>query len=206
MLGLMSLVASRMSGSDWSKQYEEGATPWDKGYGAPPLKEYLGRRKMEGKVLVPGCGRGHDCRLLAEQGAQVVGLDISTAAVELAQAIEPSGTETYVAGDFLDPDADFGTYDLVFEHTCFCAIFPEERAAYVRAAGDALKPGGHLLSIFYVKTESPEGPPFPISTEEINKLFHPFFETLESWVPERTYPERAGREQMRLMQKRQHTR
>ena len=199
----MSIVASRMSGSDWSKSYDEGTTPWDKGYGAPPLKEYLERRKVEGKVLVPGCGRGHDCRMLAGQGAQVVGLDISITAVELARAIGPIGNETYVAGDFLDPHADFGRYDTVFEHTCLCAIFPEERTAYVRAACDALKPGGHLLSIFYVKLENSEGPPFPISTVEIDKLFHPYFETLESWVPTQTYPEREGREQMRLMRKKQ---
>ena len=139
--------------------------------------------------------------MLAGQGARVVGLDISIAAVELARAFRPIGNETFVAGDFLDPDADFGRYDTIFEHTCFCAIFPEERTAYVRAACDALKPGGHLLSIFYVKLENSEGPPFPISTEEINKLFHPFFESLGSWVPTQTYPEREGREQMRLMQK-----
>jgi SAM-dependent methyltransferase len=196
-------VPSRLSGSDWSRNYEDGNTPWDKGYGAPPLKEYLDRLPFTGRVLVPGCGRGHDVRLLAEQGAEAVGQDISTVATEMARAIKPVGNETYVTGDFLDPNTDLGSFDLVFEHTCLCAILPEERAAYVRAACGALKPGGNLLSIFYVKLEKSEGPPFPISTEEINKLFHPFFETLESWAPTQTYPVREGREQMRLMRKKQ---
>jgi SAM-dependent methyltransferase len=195
-------MASRLSDSDWSRNYEDGNTPWDKGYGAPPLKEYLDRQPFTGRVLVPGCGRGHDVRLLAGQGAEVVGQDISTLAIEMARAIEPVGNETYVTGDFLDSNADLGRFDLVFEHTCLCAIFPEERAAYVRAVHNALEPGGHLLSIFFVDIEDPEGPPFAISPDEIRALFGDSFETLESWVPSQAYPEREGREEMWLLRKR----
>ena len=194
-------MAARLSGADWSQRYVDGDTPWDKGYGAPPLKEYLGHQPIKGRILVPGCGRGHDVRLLAEQGAEVVGLDISDTALEMANEIEPVGRETYMIGDFLDPEADFGRSDLVFEHTCFCAIFPEERKAYVRAVHRALVPGGHLLAIFFVLIEDPEGPPFPVDTDDIDTLFGDAFKTVEAWVPTQAYPERENREQMRLMRR-----
>ena len=194
-------VPSRLSDSDWSRNYEDGNTPWDKGYGAPPLKEYLGRNPVTGRVLVPGCGRGHDVRLLAGQGAEVVGQDISSVAVEMARAIEPVGNEIYLTGDFLDPEAAFGGFDLVFEHTCLCAIFPEERAAYVRAVHNALKPGGQFLAIFFVDIEDPEGPPFAISPDEIEALFWGQFEVMDKWIPAESYPEREGREEMWLMVK-----
>lgn len=194
-------VASRLSDSDWSRDYQDGNTPWDKGYGAPPLKEFLDRKPFTGRVLVPGCGRGHDARLLAGQGAEVVGQDISTLAIEMARAIELVGNETYATGDFLDPNADLGRFDLVFEHTCLCAIFPEERAAYVRAVHRALKPGGQFLAIFFTNIDSPEGPPFQVTVDEINVLFGDLFELVDKWIPTESYPEREGREEVWLMVK-----
>ena len=50
---------------DWDKAYQEGETPWDKGYASPAIAEWLQKNSLEGGVLVPGCGLGHDVRLLA---------------------------------------------------------------------------------------------------------------------------------------------
>ena len=62
---------------DWNAAYEGGDTPWDKGYASPPLIEFLKLQSISGRVLVPGCGAGHDVRALAAEGAEVVGLDIA---------------------------------------------------------------------------------------------------------------------------------
>jgi len=193
----------RFSDADWSERYLEGDIPWDKGYGAPPLKEALERRPVTGRALVPGCGLGHDVRLLAGQGAEVVGLDIATAAVEMARNIDPVGTETYEVGNFLNPDFAPASFDLVFEHTCFCAIFPDERSAYARAAHHVLKPGGHLLAIFFTNIDNPEGPPFQVAQSEIRALFGDLFDMVETWIPTQSYPEREGREEMWLLRKRE---
>jgi methyl halide transferase len=52
---------------DWESAYVLGETPWDKGFASPPLSWFLqlGQWLPAGRVLVPGCGRGHDVRLLA---------------------------------------------------------------------------------------------------------------------------------------------
>ena len=194
-------MESGMSGADWDGRYREGTTPWDKGFGAPPLAEFLDRHPVAGRVLVPGCGRGHDVRLLAVHGAHPLGVDISGLAVEQARAFPKAGSEEYRVDDFLSAGFQLKGFDWVFEHTCFCAIHPNQRPDYVEAVRKSLKPGGHFLAIFYVNIENTEGPPFPVSEAGIDRLFHPFFETLESWVPGRSYPERAGRESMRLMRK-----
>ena len=54
---------------DWEKNYQEGNMPWDKGEGAPPLLEWLARNegRIKGEILAPGCGLGHDVRVLAER-------------------------------------------------------------------------------------------------------------------------------------------
>ena len=93
---------------DWEACYQNGETPWDKGFAAPPLIDLTARLGPGlwggGTVLVPGCGLGHDVRWLAGQGLTVTGLDISTTAVDKARSLPPVGRETYETGDFLSAD------------------------------------------------------------------------------------------------------
>ncbi|MFP4157197.1 MAG: methyltransferase domain-containing protein [Opitutales bacterium] len=191
---------------DWNQAYQNGDTPWDKGEPAPPLVEFLGRRKLVGQVLVPGCGSGHDVRLLAGQGAVVTGLDIAPAALEVARRYPAAGRERYICGDFCAlAETLRGGFDLLFEHTCLCAIDPAERQAYARSAAAALRPRGYLLGIFYrrVQDTGGGGPPYPVESGELDALFAAAFETLESYVPRRTYPSRPfGCEEVRWMRRR----
>jgi SAM-dependent methyltransferase len=178
---------------DWNKAYEDGDTPWDKGFASPPLVEFLAQHSIAGRVLVPGCGTGHDVRVLAAQGADVVGLDIAPGAIRKADAFEAAASERYQLGDFLNLEVHHhGAYDWVVEHTCLCAILPEQRAAYAAAVERALKPGGHYLAVFFreVSDYSGDGPPHPISREESDALFGNRFELVESFVPQTTYPSR----------------
>ncbi len=197
------MTLQESSAEFWEARYREGDTPWEKGFGAPPLAEYLERSSFSGRVLVPGCGHGHDVRLLARAGGQPLGLDMSPIALAKAREYPLAGQEAYLVGDFFQFEVELqGSFDGVFEHTCLCAIDPARRPEYARAVVDALKAGGALLAIFFVEIEDPEGPPHPISSAEIDQLFHPYFETVEQWLPGKSFPGREGREQMRLMRKR----
>ncbi|MGB1127612.1 MAG: methyltransferase domain-containing protein [Opitutales bacterium] len=188
---------------DWNSAYEKDDTPWDKGSAAPPLSEFLGKHRVQGKILVPGCGTGHDVRLLASQGAEVTGLDIAPAALRKAERFPAAGNERYALGDFLNLDQKHqAAFDWVFEHTCLCAIEPTAREDYARALKLALKPGGQFLAIFFraVPDYEGDGPPHPISAAEIDHLFGEHFELLESFVPGETYPDRPpGAEEVRWM-------
>jgi SAM-dependent methyltransferase len=191
---------------DWNSAYENEDTPWDKGEAAPPLREFLSTHSVCGRVLVPGCGLGHDVRLLAEQGAEVIGMDIALGAVRKASTLPKRSTELYVVGDFLNlPSVHYRQFDWLVEHTCLCAIDPAERAAYMQSVALALKPGGSFLAIFYrvVADYTGEGPPHPISEADIEALFGTEFETLESFVPQQSYESRPyGSEQVVWMRKR----
>jgi SAM-dependent methyltransferase len=191
---------------DWNAAYETGDMPWDKGEAAPPLRAFLKRSPMAGRVLVPGCGLGHDVRLLAKQGASVVGLDVAPDAVRRAQAIPGNRAASFELGDFLNlPERYHGQFDYVVEHTCLCALDREQRVAYADSVVQALKPGGTYLAIFYrvVKDYDGEGPPHPISDAEIEALFRADFEMIEREVPQATYLSRpVGCEEVCLMRKR----
>lgn len=193
--------------TDWEERYRIGDTPWDKGAPAPPLLEWLGAtsRSLGSRILVPGCGLGHDARALAHAcpRAEILGLDLAPSAIAAATAIPSAGTVRFEVGDlFVWP----GRFDAIFEHTCFCAIDPVRRVDYVAAVARLLESGGHLLAIFYLNPHDPgedrTGPPHETSLEELDALFSPAFALLEDAVPTRSYPGREGRERLRLYEKR----
>ncbi|GAA5483570.1 methyltransferase domain-containing protein [Haloferula sargassicola] len=181
---------------DWHAFWTRGETPWDRGSAAPPLLELMERGHgdflKDARVLVPGCGSGHDVRALAAAGARPVGLDLSPKAVEVAQGASANG-ERYEVGDFLDGSRS--GYDALWEHTCFCAIEPRLRDDYARAAAQAVKPGGRLLAVFYLDPDNDgEGPPFGATKAEVGSRFGRWFEEIEAYTPKRAYPGREGRE------------
>lgn len=188
---------------DWNQRYEESDTPWDKGEAHPVLFDMLTHGALTGRVLVPGCGTGHDVRELARRGLTVVGLDIAPLALERARVHAPAGSESYELGDLFHLTSLWrGGFDGVFEHTCFCAIDPAQRVAYVDAVAAALRPGGRLLAVFFVNPDNDgEGPPFGCAPGELDTLFSGRFRLLEEHWEIPTYPEREGRELLRLYER-----
>lgn len=189
--------------TDWNQRYEQQDTPWEKGRPAPPLLEFLETHSSgvwgDGEVLVPGCGTGHDVRALAAAGCKPLGLDLAPNAIELAHKKPMAGGESYELGDFLDPTWQQGKhFDAIWEHTCYCAIDPSRRDDYAAACRELIRPGGHLVGVFFLTPNDPgeedDGPPFNASIEELDARFSPAFERIDSWIPQQTYPGREGRE------------
>ncbi len=192
--------------NEWENRYQTRDTPWDKSGPHPLLAGWLAQEPVRGRVLVPGSGFGYDVRALAATAAEVVGIDIAPSAIAAAQAVPAIGGERYEVADLfaLAPELR-GSFDWVWEHTCFCAIDPARREDYVAAVAGALRPGGQLLAVFYLdpgNARPDEGPPFETSLGELDRLFLPRFELLREGAPSRTYPGREGREWVRLLWRR----
>lgn len=196
--------------TDWQQYYESGDTPWDRGGPSPPLVQWLGGHRLHGRVLVPGCGHGHDLVALAGSGAdEIVGLDLAPGAIAAAGARTAALPNVSVKlGDLFEFGAGEGreAFDWVFEHTCFCAIDPGMRDRYAHAVASALKPGGTLLAVFYLKPwkedeDQAQGPPFGTSGTELDQRFGERFTVLEAYVPDVSYSGREGRELLRVMRR-----
>ena len=171
----------------------------------PGLVEFLASNEAAlplGQALVPGCGRGHDARALAKAGWQVTGLDIAPSSVPLAQELAAAeGLKIdFQHGNFLDAEPP-QPFDLLFEHTLFCAINPWQRDAYVRAAKRWLRPGGTYLAVNYIITDDDGEPPFSTTAGELDERLLPAFELIRRWVP-RSYENRQGKELMNLWRRR----
>ncbi len=155
----------------WDQRYLEGRDGWELGQPAPPLQEFFSCHPLApqppGRVLVPGCGRGHEARLLAQLGFAVVGLDFSAEAIAAARqlAAPPGANLVWLQANLFDGQAlaaaGLGAASLqgVVEHTCYCAIEPQQRPAYLRIVAELLVPGGWLLGLFWCHGR-PAGPPY----------------------------------------------
>lgn len=187
----------------WEQCYRKGDAFWDHGEASHGLVDFLKQAKYKpGTVLVPGCGRGHDCHALARHGFRVMGLDISPRGVAEAKQLARKEVVSvkYRVGDFLRLSPSLrGRFDWIFEHTCFCAIDPALRDQYVRSALSALRKGGRLLGVFY-NIQPKSGPPFGTTRAELIERFSPHMNLLLVKLP-RSYPNRKGKELLMLWRK-----
>ena len=138
----------------WSGKYRDNPLPpWNLEEPHPEINSFLQQLKLHKcRILVPGCGYGHDAALLAEKGHIVTAIDISdealTRARELYGHIE---TLKFVKADVLNLDESFSdSFDVVFEHTFYCAISPDHRETLIKLWKRVLTETGHLLGIFFV--------------------------------------------------------
>jgi SAM-dependent methyltransferase len=184
-----------MSRDYWETRYQSGDMHWDKGAPSPGLVDFLAAHPdlPRGSVCVPGCGTGHDVREFARAGFDTFGFDIAPSAIQLAtEKTKAAGLKAkFQLADFLH-DEPPQKFDWIFEHTLFCAIKPQEREDYVRAALRWLKPDGQYLAVNYMIPDK-DGPPFGTTREELERRFSPHFELVEELVP-RSYPNRTGLE------------
>lgn len=155
----------------WSERYETGGNRWDLGEphkllstSVPPLKISRSR------ILVLGCGAGHDAAWWARTGHIVTGVDFSEEAIARARATYGENENLrWVRADVFDLPASWTSrFDIVFEHTLFCAISPERREELVRVWWKVLTPRGRLMG-FVPIMDKLTGPPFGSSEWEMRR-------------------------------------
>jgi ubiquinone/menaquinone biosynthesis C-methylase UbiE len=100
------------------------------------------------KVLDLGCGTGRNSNYLAELGADVSGIDISSSAIKIARerAEEKKLKAGYVIGD-IGSKYDFKdkSMDLVIDITASNSLSNEEREVYLKETERVLKSNGYFF-------------------------------------------------------------
>lgn len=193
----------------WDGLYRAQTIPWDIGACAPPLQSFIQSRYAPppGRMLVPGCGRGHDCLLFASNGFEVTGLDFAPSAIQAThdqfQQAGFLGTKGFLLlRDIFDIHEYDGYFDYVLEHTCFCAIHPSRRRTYALTVRDLLRPGGKLIGLWWILERSGStGPPWSLSKDDLFSLFGELFDLELAFQPTDSVQQRAGQELFTVMRK-----
>ncbi|AGY60676.1 methyltransferase domain-containing protein [Gloeobacter kilaueensis] len=182
----------------WESRYRQHQDRWDLGRPAPSFEYLLATPQAPppGTVVVPGCGRGYDALLFASRGYKVYGFDFAADAIADAtrSALRSGISVTFVQEDLFKLPRELDSlFDLVIEHTCFCAIDPSRRPEYVQIVHRLLRPGAELIAIFFAHPR-PGGPPFRTDPDEIERLFGGYFAIEQLEPAPVSVPERQGEE------------
>lgn len=181
----------------WNRIYEdEGRPGWDMDGATPLVQEMLDLALPLGlrpgaSLVVPGCGYGHDAVDLEARGFAVTGLDFAPLAIQ--GAMQRYGNRVaWSQADWFT--TQLGPWDAIFDHTCFVAMDPARRPAYVEACAGHLKPGGLWMAGLFHDVNGRPGPPHAIPMAEMQTLAETRFEVLHLAPATTSHPRRAGRE------------
>ena len=151
----------------WEERYRGGVTPWDADGVPAALREWLPLQPRGLRVLIPGCGRGHEVRCFAEQGHRVLAIDFSDAAIEEARTRLGSLSGSVRKADFFALSER--NFDLVYERTFLCALPRKLWPQWGMRNAELLRPGGRLAGFFFFD-DNERGPPFGTSQKTLDGL------------------------------------
>ncbi len=189
----------------WQSHYESGELPWDLGKVSPAFVHLLEQNiLLPGKLIVPGCGQGHEVIFFVGNGFEVTAVDIAPGAVDLLKnALRKQGLNAEVINqDFFKLKENYNeTFDYMLEQTFFCAIHPLQRSLYVETSHRILKPGGKIFGLFY-ETGEAGGPPFNTTELDVREFFAPRFKILSLKKNNNSVDRRKEKEWLAILEKR----
>lgn len=165
-------MVAMLNNQEWENRYQQRQTGWDRGAASPNLRYWLDSAYLiPCRILVPGCGNGHEVVALAAQGFDVVAIDIAPTPINnLRQALDLQNlTAELVQADFLEWRTE-APFDAIYEQTSLCALPPEIWPQYENSLYQWLKPKGKLFAQF-MQTGKEDGPPFHCEVDAMNGLF-----------------------------------
>ncbi|MCS6837750.1 MAG: TPMT family class I SAM-dependent methyltransferase [Bdellovibrionaceae bacterium] len=191
----------------WTEKYRSHIPPgWELNRAHQSLPHILPQLKLpRSKVLILGCGSGNDAAFWASQGHLVTAVDFSPAAIELGQEKwKHLDNIRWICSDVFQPKVpiDDQSYDIIFEHTFFCAITPKKRNQLVTIWQKKLREKGWLCAILFCHYWK-NSPPFGGSEYEYQQRLEPYFQFIywQRLRPPLAEPGRLGIELFLFAQK-----
>ncbi len=167
----------------WDERFAADFTPWDEARTPPALLRFIAAQRavLGPRVLVPGCGSGHEVIALAEAGFDVLAIDFAAQAIAAARRVVPAELAAHALrqADFFSFDADLAEpratppFDWIYERAFIPALPPARWPAWAQRVAALLRPGGMLAGLFFVDAALPErrsGPPFVATVAELETL------------------------------------
>jgi thiopurine S-methyltransferase len=178
----------------WQERWKQEETGFHQNEVNPYLLQYWQELHLApgSEVFVPLCGKSRDMSWLSEQGYTVLGVETSAVAVqaffrendyipnhassEKFDRYDASGIQI-LCGDFFDLSKhDLAKISAVYDRASLIALPPEMRERYTHHLLSILPPATRILLIT-LDYPQPEmaGPPFAVSANEVEALYHERF-------------------------------
>lgn len=173
-----------MSDRDWDEHYARGEIPWNSDEPDDALVAMVEAGTIpSGKTLEVGCGTGTNALWLAGRGFDVLGVDVSPLAIEMARGklAETARPGRFEVLDFLTDEVPGGPFDFVFDRGVFHVFDdPDVRTRFAARVAGLLVPGGSWLSLIGSTEGAPRdtGPPRRSAIDVVSAV-EPALEVLE---------------------------
>ena len=175
----------------WLERWEREETGFHQDDFNPYLRQYWQELHLarDSEVFVPLCGKSRDMLWLREQSHQILGVELSAIAVQAFFKENGYMPQHFTRGKFEHCEADdirilcgdffdLGKDELekviaVYDRASLVALPPDMRESYVRHLANNLPPATQILLItFDYPQPEMQGPPFAVSTDEVESLYH----------------------------------
>ncbi|TOK48728.1 methyltransferase domain-containing protein [Vibrio parahaemolyticus] len=165
----------------WDALFFNGTMPWDRNQTPNELKHYLKRIADKAhSVFIPGCGAAYEVSHFVDCGHDVIAMDYSAEAVNLAKSQLGQHQDKVMLGDVFN--ADFSrAFEVIYERA-FLAALPRDQWPDYFAMVDKLLPRDGLLIGYFVIDDDYRSrfPPFCLRSGELAQHFEPTFTLIES--------------------------
>ena len=174
-----------ISEGEFDTAYTAGRPPWDIGQPQPAFVALAEAGRITGTVLDVGCGTGENALFLSQRGLDVLGLDLSAAAIAAARrkAQARGVVARFVVGNALELPGLAETFDTVIDSGLLHILSDADRARLVAGLHAVLRPGGYLHLLAFNEHASWPGPR-RLTQAEIRATF------AQGWAVEAMSPSR----------------
>jgi SAM-dependent methyltransferase len=162
----------------WDAAYadRDDLPPWVIDEAQPEVVTLIDRGLLVGRLLDSGCGTGEHSLLARSTGLDVLGVDISRNAIEIARrkAADRAIDVEFKVVNMLEPvPLDDAAFDTVLDSGVFHSFEGAQQRAYVSNLTRVTKPGGVLHLICFSEHQPGEGEwgPRRITQAEIREAF-----------------------------------
>ncbi|WP_321284174.1 methyltransferase domain-containing protein [uncultured Vibrio sp.] len=187
----------------WDDLFTKGTMPWDRNQTPKELKHYLNRASAASQsVFIPGCGAAYEVSHFVEHGHDVIAMDYSAEAVNLAKSKLGQHQDKVVLGDVFN-EALSQTFDVIYERAFLAALPRGKWEDYFAMIDRLLTCGGLLVGYFVIDDEyRSRFPPFCLRSGELAERLESSFNLIESSPVTDSVDVFKGKEHWMVWQKR----
>jgi len=162
----------------------ETPPPWDIGRPQPAFDRLAKAGDLVGSVLDAGCGTGEHALLVASLGHEVLGVDLSAKAIDLAvtKAAEQGVKARFLVADALRLFVLGERFETVLDCGLFHVLDDGERERYVESLAAVLPAGGRYHMLCFSDSQPGDWGPRRVTQDEIRSAFS------EGWTIESIEP------------------
>ena len=153
--------------------YLQGIPIWEIDRPQISVKSLFEAGKFKGKILELGCGTAENSIYLNKEGFEVVGIDLSQCAIEIARkkAKKKNANIELICGDLFKHDFGVEGFDTILDSGVFHGFGDNARDNYLHVLQNLIKPGGLLHLIAWSELEPGQEGPRRLTRGEIQRFF-----------------------------------